>query len=308
MYNFALKSSHFLAPVNGATSFFAHCTAFFRSLGETENDRVEAFVEEIRIGETSYCCLWRAENVRFFLEREWRDSCHSCPDSWGSDNFFDLATVVLDNGDKLDLGSVRPSVHPIGDIIFSDYIKAGIADFGFLDDIAGTLLFVRDTSRVEEAEALINSVSSSHISELAGVEVANDIQTLDNLYAEQDEYYSREEHSASEERDQAEREVSILADSILSWTEILNGQHRETLSKLTLKLSRQLHNLAVKAYADSFTESDIPTLRKLAELPTCSEAVLTLYYREEGNTYPCKYDDPRYVTIDEIIKNISKGE
>lgn len=296
MYKFASKSSHLFAPVNGATSLFAHCTGFFRSLGETENDRTEAFVEEIRIGETSYCCLWREEDARFFLDREWCDISRSCPDRWGSDNAFDLTTVVFDNGDKLDLTAVRP----IGDIIFSDYIKAGIADFGFLDDIAGTFLFVRDTSRAEEAEVLINSVSSSPLSELAGGEVANVIKMLDNLYAEQDEYYSREEHSASEERDQA--------DSILSWTEVLNGQHRETLSKLTLKISRQLHSLAVKAYADNFTESDIPTLRKLAELPTCSEAVLTLYYREENDTYPCKYDDPRYVTIDEIIKNISKGE
>lgn len=299
MYKYASSSSHRFVPVNGANSFFAHCTAFFRSLGETESDRASAYVEEIRIGDTSYCCLWREEDAHFFLDREWRDSSRTCPDRWGSDNAFDLATVVFDNGDKLDLGSVRP----IGDIIFSDYIKAGIADFGFLDDIAGTFLFVRDTSRAEEAEVLVNSVSSSPLSELAGGEVANDIKMLDNLYAEQDEYYSREEHSASEERDQAERE-----DSILSWTEILNGQHRETLSKLTLKISRKLHSLAVKAYADNFTESDIPTLRKLAELPTCSEAVLTLYYREENDTYPCKYDDPRYVTIDEIIKNISKGE
>lgn len=299
MYKYASSSSHRFVPVNGANSFFAHCTAFFRSLGETESDRASAYVEEIRIGDTSYCCLWREEDARFFINREWRDSSRTCPDRWGSDNAFDLATVVFDNGDKLDLGSVRP----IGDIIFSDYIKAGIADFGFLDDIAGTFLFVRDTSRAEEAEVLVNSVSSSPLSELAGGEVANDIKMLDNLYAEQDEYYSREEHSASEERDQAERE-----DSILSWTEILNGQHRETLSKLTLKISRKLHSLAVKAYADNFTESDIPTLRKLAELPTCSEAVLTLYYREENDTYPCKYDDPRYVTIDEIIKNISKGE
>lgn len=303
MYKFSSFSSHCFAPVNGATSFFAHCSAFFRSLGESENDRAEAYVEEIRIGDTSYCCLWREEDARFFIDREWRDSSRTCPDRWGSDNVFDLATVIFDNGGKFDLGSVRPSVRPIGDIIFSDYIKTGIADFGFLDDIAGTLLFVRDTSRASEADSIINSVSSSPLSELAGGEVANDIKMLDNLYAEQDEYYSREEHSASEERDQAECE-----DSILSWTEILNGQHRETLSKLTLKLSRQLHEVAVKAYADNFAESDITTLRKLAELPTCGEAVLTLYYREEGNTYPCKYDDPRYVTIDEIVKNISKGE
>lgn len=299
MYKFSSSSSHIFAPVNGATSFFAHCTGFFRSLGESENDRAEAYVEEIRIGDTSYCCLWREEDARFFIDREWRDSSRTCPDRWGSDNVFDLATVIFDNGGKLDLATVRP----VGDIIFSDYISTGVADFGFLADIAATLDVVRGTSRAGEAEVLINSVSSSPLSELAGGEVANDIKMLDNLYAQQDEYYSREEHSASEERDQAERE-----DSILSWTEVLNGQHRETLSKLTLKISRQLHEVAVKAYADNFSESDIPTLRKLAELPTCGEAVLTLYYREEGNTYPCKYDDPRYVTIDEIVKNISKGE
>lgn len=299
MYKFASKSSHVFAPVNGANSFFVHCTGFFRSLGESENDRTEAFVEEIRIGDTSYCCLWREEDARFFLDREWRNGFRNCPDRWGSDNAFDLATVIFDDGEPLDLGSVCP----VGDIIFSDYISAGVADFGFLDDIAATLDVIRNTSRASEADSIINSVSSSPLSELAGGEVANDIKMLDNLYAEQDEYYSREEHSASEERDQAERE-----DSILSWTEVLNGQHRETLSKLTLKTSRQLHEVAVKAYADNFSESDITTLRKLAELPTCSEAVLTLYYREEGNTYPCKYDDPRYVTIDEIIKNIMKGE
>lgn len=299
MYKFASFSSHVFAPVNGATSFFAHCTGFFRSLGETENDRAEAYVEEIRIGDISYCCLWRAEDARFFINREWRDSSRTCPDRWGSDNAFDLATVIFDGGDKFDLAAV----HPIGDIIFSDYIKAGIADFGFLDDIAGTFLFVRDTSRAEEAEVLINSVPSSPLSELAGGEVANDIKMLDNLYAEQDEYYSREEHSASEERDQAERE-----DSILSWTEILNGQHRETLSKLTLKISRQLHEVAVKAYADNFLESDIPTLRRLAQLPTCSPATFVLFCREEDDVYPNPVDDPRYVTIDEVIENISKGE
>lgn len=298
MYKFATKSSHLFAPVNGATSFFAHCTAFFRSLGETENDRAEAYVEEIRIGETSYCCLWREEDAHFFLDREWRDSSRTCPDRWGSDNAFDLATVIFDGGDKLDLAAVRP----VGDIIFSDYISAGVADFGFLSDIAAALDVIRSTSRAEEAKALINSVSSSPLSELAGGEVANDIKMLDNLYAEQDEYYSREEHSASEERDQAERE-----DSILSWTEILNGQHRETLSKLTLKTSRQLHSLAAKAYADSFTESDIPTLRKLAELPTCSSPALTLFWRGENDVYPNPSDDPRSVTVDEIVKNITKG-
>lgn len=116
MFNFASKSSHLFAPISGATSFFAHCTGFFRSLGETENDRADAFVEEIRIGDTSYCCLWRKEDARFFLDREWRDSSRACPDSWGSDNFFDLATVVLDNGDKL--GSVPPQFIP-SEISFS---------------------------------------------------------------------------------------------------------------------------------------------------------------------------------------------
>lgn len=293
MFSFATKSSHLFAPVNGAISFLAHCTGFFRSLGETENDRAEAFVEEIRIGETSYCCLWREEDARFFLDREWRDSSHTCPDRWGSDNAFDLATVVFDNGDKLDLTAVRP----IGDIIFSDYIKTGIADFGFLSDIAATLDFVRGTSRAAEAESIINSVSSSPLSELAGGEVANDIKMLDNLYAEQDEYYSREEHSASEERDRA--------DSILSWTEVLNGQHRETLSKLTLKISRQLHSLAVKAYADNFLESDIPTLRRLAQLPTCSPATFALFYREEDDVYLNPNDDPRYITIDGVVDCIT---
>lgn len=296
MYKFASSSAHLFAPVGGATSFFAHCTGFFRSLGETENDRAEAYVEEIRIGDVSYCCLWREEDARFFINREWRDSSPTCPDSWGSDNFFDLATVVLDNGDKLDLTAVRQ----VGEINFSEYIKTGIADFGFLSDIAATLDFVRGTSRAAEAESIINSASSSPLSELAGGEVANVIKMLDNLYAEQDEYYSREEHSASEERDRA--------DSILSWTEVLNGQHRETLSKLTLKISRQLHSLAVKAYADNFLESDIPTLRRLAQLPTCSPATFALFYREEDDVYSNPVDDPRYVTIDEVIKNITKGE
>lgn len=296
MYKFSSFSSHCFAPVNGATSFFAHCTGFFRSLGETENDRAEAYVEEIRIGDTSFCCLWREEDARFFLDREWRDSSRACPDSWGSDNAFDLATVVFDSGDKLDLATVRP----IGDIIFSDYISAGVADFGFLSDIAATLDVIRNTSRAEEADSIINSVSSSPLSELAGGEVANDIKMLDNLYAQQDEYYSREEHSASEERDQAERE-----DSILSWTEVLNGQHRETLSKLTLKISRQLHSLAVKAYADNFTEGDITTLRKLAELPTCSSPALTLFYRDEDDVYSNPSDDPRSVTIDAVVDCIT---
>lgn len=289
MFNFASKSSHVFAPVNGATSFVAHCTAFFRSLGETENDRTEAYVEEIRIGDTSFCCLWREEDARFFIDREWRDSSRTCPDRWGSDNAFDLATIIFDGGDKLDLAAVRP----VGDIIFSDYISTGVADFGFLADIAATLDVIRKTSRASEADSIISSASSHPISELAGGEIAQAVAKLDKLYAERDE--------SEEESDERE-------ESILTWSASLNGQNRETLSRFTINLSRQLHSLAAKAYADNFSESDIPTLRKLAELPTCSEAVLTLYYREEDDTYPCKYDDPRSVTIDEIIKNISKGE
>lgn len=289
MYSFASSSSHLFAPVNGAISFFAHCTGFFRSLGETENDRTEAFVEEIRIGETSYCCLWRAEDARFFLDREWRDSSRTCPDRWGSDNAFDLATVIFDDGKPLDLATVRP----VGDIIFSNYISAGVTDFGFLSDIAATLDVIRGTSRAGEADSIINSASSRPISELAGGEIAQAVAKLDKLYAERDE---------SEEEDD-ERE-----DAIMSWSAVLNGQNRETLSRLTLALSRQLHTLAVKAYANNFVESDIPTLRRLAQLPTCSPAALALFYREEDDVYSNPVDDPRYVTIDEIIKNISKGE
>lgn len=285
MFNFASKSSHVFAPVNGATSFFAHCTGFFRSLGESENDRASAYVEEIRIGETSYCCLWREEDARFFIDREWRDSSRTCPDRWGSDNAFDLATVVFDNGDKLDLAAVRP----VGDIIFSDYISTGFADFGFLADIAATLDVIRKTSRASEADSIISSASSHPISELAGGEIAQAVAKLDKLYAERDE---------SEDEDE-ERE-----DAILSWSAVLNGQNRETLSRLTINLSRQLHSLAAKAYADSFTESDIPTLRKLAQLPTCSPATFALFYREEDDVYSNPVDDPRYVTIDAVIKNI----
>lgn len=285
MFNFASKSSDVFAPVNGATSFFAHCTGFFRSLGESENDRASAYVEEIRIGETSYCCLWREEDARFFLDREWRDSSRTCPDRWGSDNAFDLATVVFDNGDKLDLAAVRP----VGDIIFSDYISTGFADFGFLSDIAATLDVIRSTSRAAEADSIISSASSRPISELAGGEIAQAVAKLDKLYAERDE---------SEDEDE-ERE-----DAILSWSAVLNGQNRETLSRLTINLSRQLHSLAAKAYADSFTESDIPTLRKLAQLPTCSPATFALFYREEDDVYSNPVDDPRYVTIDAVIKNI----
>lgn len=287
MYKFASHSSHLFAPVNGATSFFAHCTGFFRSLGETENDRASAFVEEIRIGETSYCCLWREEDARFFFNREWRDSSRTCPDRWGSDNMFDLATVVFDGGDKLDLAAFRP----VGDIIFSDYIKSGVADFGCLSDIAATLDVVRSTARAADAESIINSASSLPISALAGGEMAQVVAKLDKLYTEQDE-------SEGEDEDK-ERE-----DAIIEWSAILNGKYRETLSRLTIALSRQLHSVAVKAYADNFLESDISTLRRLAQLPTCSPAALALFYREEDDVYSNPVDDPRYVTIDEVIKNI----
>jgi hypothetical protein len=285
MFSFATKSSHLFAPVNGAISFFAHCTGFFRSLGEAENDRTEAYVEEIRIGDISYCCLWREEDAHFFLDREWRDSSRTCPDRWGSDNAFDLATVIFDGGDKLDLGSVRP----IRDIIFSDYLSAGIADFGFLSDIAATLDVIRSTSRAGEADNIISSASSHPISALAGIEIAQAVAKLDKLYTEQDE-----DEDVDEERE----------DDIMEWSVVLNGKSRETLSRLTTAFSRQLHALAAKAYADNFTESDIPTLRKLAQLPTCSPATFALFYREEDDVYPNPNDDPRYVTIDEVIKNI----
>ena len=101
------------------------------------------------------------------------------------------------------------------------------------------------------------------------------------------------------EDDRAER-----ADAVTDWSAILNGKARETLSRLTLALSRQLHALAVKAYADNFLESDIPTLRRLSQLPTCSPATFALFYREEDDVYSNPVDDPRYVTIDEVIKNI----
>ena len=289
MYKYSSVSSHCFAPVNGATSFLAHCTAFFRSLGETENDRAEAYVEEIRIGETSYCCLWREEDARFFLDREWRDSSRTYPDRWGSDNAFDLVTVLFDNGDKLDLAAVRP----VGEIVFSDYIKSGVADFGCLSDIAATLDFVRSTARAADAESIINSAFSLSIVELANNEIAQAVTKLEKLYAEQDE----------SEDDQAER-----AEAVTEWSAILNGKARETLSRLTLALSRQLHALAAKAYADNFAESDIPTLRRLSQLPTCSPATLALFYREEDDVYSNPVDDPRYVTVDEVIKNIIKGE
>lgn len=287
MYKFASKSSHVFAPVNGANSFFVHCSAFFRavSLGETERDRAEAYVEEIRIGDISYCCLWREEDARFFLNREWRDSSRTCPDRWGSDNAFDLATVVFDNGDKLDLSAVRQ----VGEINFSEYTKAGIDDCGFLSDIAATLDFVRSTSRATEAESIINSASSLPIATLAGGEIAQAVAKLDKLYTEQDE---------SEERE----------DAIMEWSAVLNGKCRETLFRMTLALSRQLHALSVKAYADNFLESDIPTLRRLAQLPTCSPATFALFYREEDEVYPNSVDDPRYVSMDEVIKNVERGE
>lgn len=289
MYNFSSYSAHNFVPINGATSFFVHCSAFFRSLGESENDRASAYVEEIRIGETSYCCLWREEDARFFLDREWRDSSRTCPDRWGSDNLFDLATAIFDNGCRFDLATVRP----IGDIIFSDYISAGVADFGFLGDIAATLDVIRGTSRAGEADSIINSASSHPISALAGGEIAQAVAKLDKLYTEQDE---------DEDVDE-EREVDIM-----EWSAVLNGKCREKLSRLTTALSRQLHALAVKAYADNFLESDIPTLRRLAQLPTCSPATFALFCREEDDIYPNPVDDPRYVTFDEVIKNITKGE
>ena len=289
MYKYSSVSSHCFAPVNGATSFFVHCSAFFRFLGETESDRAEAFVEEIRIGDISYCCLWRAEDARFFINREWRDSSRTCPDRWGSDNAFDLTTVVFDNGDKLDLSAVRQ----VGEINFSEYIKAGIADCGFLSDIAATLDFVHGTSRATEAESIISSASSLPIATLAGGEIAQAVAKLDKLYTEQDE-----DEDVDEERE----------DAIMEWSVVLNGKSRETLSRLTTALSRQLHSVAVKAYADNFLESDIPTLRRLAQLPTSSPAVLTLFYREEDGVYPNPVDDPRYATIDAVIKNITKGD
>lgn len=289
MYKFASFSSHVFAPVNGATSFFAHCTGFFRSLGETENDRAEAFVEEIRIGDISYCCLWRAEDARFFINREWRDSSRTCPDRWGSDNAFDLTTVVFDNGDKLDLSAVRQ----VGEINFSEYIKAGIADCGFLSDIAATLDFVHGTSRATEAESIISSASSLPIATLAGGEIAQAVAKLDKLYTEQDE-----DEDVDEERE----------DAIMEWSVVLNGKSRETLSRLTTALSRQLHSVAVKAYADNFTESDIPTLRKLAKMPRRFFEPPTLFWRDVDEVYPDPQDDPRYVSMDEVVENIVKGE
>lgn len=284
MYKFASFSSHVFAPVNGAISFFAHCTGFFRSLGETENDRAEAYVEEIRIGDISYCCLWRAEDARFFINREWRDSSRTCPDRWGSDNAFDLATVIFDDGKPLVLSAVRQ----VGEINFSEYTKAGIDDFGFLSDIAATLDVIRSTSRAGEADNIISSASSHPISALAGIEIAQAVAKLDKLYTEQDE---------------SEDESEELEDAIIEWSAVLNGKCRETLSRLTIAFSRQLHSLAAKAYADNFAESDIPTLRKLAEL-TCSPAALTLFYREEDAVYPNPADDPRFVTLDAVVEKI----
>lgn len=289
MYKLASVSSNRFAPINGANSFFIHCTAFFRSLGETEDDRASAYVEEIRIGDTSFCCLWREEDARFFLDREWRDSSRTCPDRWGSDNAFDLVTVLFDNGDRLNLSDLRP----VGEIVFSDYIKSGVADFGCLSDIAATLDFVRSTSRAADAESIINSASSLPVAALMYDESVQAVTKLEKLYAEQDE---SEDES---EDDRAER-----AEAVTEWSAILNGKARETLSRLTTSLSRQLHSLAAKACTDNFMESDIPTLRRLAQMPTCSPAVLTIFYREEDDVYSNPVDDPRYVTIDEVVKNI----
>lgn len=38
----------------------------------------------------------------------------------------------------------------------------------------------------------------------------------------------------------------------------------------------------------------------------CSSPALSLFWREEDAVYPNPSDDPRYVTVDEIIKNITK--
>ena len=249
MYKFASKSSNVFAPVNGAISFFAHCTGFFRSLGETESDRTSAYVEEIRIGGTSYLCLWREEDVDFFADRFWDDG-ETAPERWGSDSTSDLATVVFDDGKPLDLSAFRP----VGDIVFSDYIKSGVGSHAFLEDVEATLNFLHGTPRAAEADSVVAAVPSLPISEMA------------------------------------------------------NGQNRAVLSELTLALSRQLHNIGVKSYADNFTESDIPTLRKLAKMPRRFFEPPTLFWRDVDEVYPDPQDDPRYVSMDEVIKNIVKGE
>lgn len=241
-------SNKFYCTINGAQSSFTPCTGFFPSLGETEEDREEAYLEEITLGGASYRSLWRAEDVDFFADRFW-DGNQVSPDRWGSDAVSDLATVIFDNGDKLDLSVV----HPVGDIVFSDYIKSGIGSYGFLEDIIGTLRFLYGTPRAAEADSIIAAVPSSRISEMA------------------------------------------------------SGNNRAALSELTLALSSQLHNLGVKSYADNFTESDIPTLRKLAELPRRFLAPITLFWREEDHeVYPNPDDDPRFVSMDEIIQCIER--
>lgn len=240
-----MPNNKFYCTINGAQSSFTHCTGFFRSLGESENDRAGAYVEEIRIGDISYLCLWREEDLDFFAGRFWDDG-ETVPDRWGSDAISDLATVIFDDGKPLDLSAFRP----VGDIIFSDYIKAGLDDYGFLEDVEATLKFLHGTSRAGEADSVVDSVPSSRVSELA------------------------------------------------------NGQNRAVLSELALALSRQLHNLGVKAYADNFTVSDIPTLRKLSQLPRRFFEPITLFYREVDEVYPNPHDDPRYVSMDEIIQSI----
>ena len=241
-------SHKFYCTINGAQSSFTPCSAFFPSFGETANNRASAYVEEIRIGDISYLCLWREEDVDFFADRFWDDG-ETAPERWGSDAVSDLATVIFDDGKPLDLSAVRP----VGDIIFSDYIKAGIGSYAFLEDVEATLNFLHGTPRAADADSVVAAVPSSRISELA------------------------------------------------------NGQNRAVLSELTLALSRQLHNLGVKVYADNFTESDIPTLRKLSQLPRRFFEPITLFWRDVDEGYPNPQDDPRYVTIDEIVKNITKG-
>lgn len=242
------NNNKFYCTINGAQSSFTSCTAFFRSLGETENDRAEAYVEEIRIGDTSYLCLWREEDLDFFADRFW-DGDQTAPDRWGSDAVSDLATVIFDDGEPLNLATVRP----VGDIVFSDYIKSGIGSYGFLEDVEATLNFLHGTPRAAEADSAVAAVSSCRVSELA------------------------------------------------------NGENRAALSELTLALSRQLHNLGVKSYADNFTKSDIPTLRKMAELPRRFFEPITLFWRDGVcEVYPNPDDDPRFVSMDEIIQCIER--
>lgn len=244
--------SKFFCTINGAKSSFTHCTAYLPSLGETARDRASAYVEEIRIGGISYLCLWREEDLDFFADRFWDDG-ETAPDRWGSDNMLDFATVVFDDGDKPYLSAS----HPIGDIIFSEYIKAGIGSHAFLEDVEATLNFLHGTPRAAEADSVVDGVSSSRVSELA---------------------------------------------------KLANGQNRAVLSELTLALSRQLHTLGVKSYADNFTESDIPTLRKLAKMPRRFFEPPTLFWRDVDEVYPDPQDDPRYVSMDEVIDNLTKGE